>query len=167
MILRGLAALLARSLRLLSEYKWWLGFMLVFIGPPVMADQIRVAYSGQPVVILNDSGGDVGARGNKIRAMRAAGQIVQIRGAICYSACTMYLGLPGSCVSRKTQFGFHRPSFFGAALPPAKFEFWSQVIAAHYPTPLHNWYLQVGRYSNVPIVISGREIIRLGIAECG
>jgi hypothetical protein len=117
-------------------------------------------------VVQSDMGGDVGARANQIEAMRRNGQSVEIRGAACYSACTMYLSLPNSCVSRNTRFGFHRPSFYGAALAPDKFEFWSRVIAAHYPAPLQSWYMSDGRYSVAPRLISGAEIIRMGVPEC-
>jgi hypothetical protein len=138
--------------------------LTVFAPQPAAAQS--VGYAPRAVLIRNDMGGDVGARANKIAAMRAQGQHVAIVGAACYSSCTMYLGLPGTCVSRKTQFGFHRPSFYGAALSPAKFEYWSQVIAQHYPAALQGWYLRVGRYSTNLIRMSGAELIRLGMPEC-
>lgn len=130
--------------------------------------QVLVAgYSPRPIEIGNDLGGDVGARANKIAVMRANGQSVAIRGPSCYSACTMYLALPGSCIDRGTRFGFHRPSYYGTALTPEQFEFWSQVIASHYPASLQSWYLTEGRYSARLRMIAGAEIIRLGVPECG
>lgn len=130
------------------------------------AQAIPAGYSRPaPIIVRNDPGGDVGARANKIRAMADSGQSVEIRGA-CYSACTMYLGLPGSCISRNVQFGFHRPSFYGAALAPDQFEFWSRIIAAHYPPALRNWYLAQGRYSARLQMLSGAQLIDLGIREC-
>ena len=137
-------------------------------GPSYGQDQILTAnYSPRPITIGNDMGGDVGARANRIAAMRASGQSVAIRGPSCYSACTMYLSLPGSCVSRKAKFGFHRPSYYGSTLPPEKFEFWSRIIAAHYPAPLQSWYMAEGRHSVALQMISGTELIRLGVTECG
>jgi len=132
-----------------------------------VAQVISAGYSSPAIEIRNDMGGDVGARANKIAAMRANGQSVAIRGPSCYSACTMYLSLAGSCVSRTTRFGFHRPSHYGAALSPDQFEFWSNVIAAHYPAPLQSWYMNEGRYSISLQVISGADLIRMGVAECG
>ncbi len=117
-------------------------------------------------VIKNDLGGDVGARANKITAMRNEGARVEIRGQVCYSACTMYLQLPGTCISRQTEFGFHRPSYYGVSLSPEQFEFWSQVIAMHYPPALASWYMREGRYSRSLVKISGAELIRLGVPEC-
>lgn len=136
---------------------------------PVAADVqvVPVGYSPRPITIRNDMGGDVGARANRIAAMRASGQSVQIRGPSCYSACTMYLSLPGSCISRDARFGFHRPSYYGSALTPERFEFWSRIIAAHYPAPLQNWYMAEGRYSVGLRMIAGAELIRLGVQECG
>lgn len=131
------------------------------------AQSVPAGYAVRPIVIRNDVGGDVGVRANQIVAMRASGQSVEIRGAVCYSSCTMFLALPDACVSRHTQFGFHRPSYYGATLSPEKFEYWSQVIAAHYPAPLRDWYLRTGRYSRQLMMIPGAEIIRLGVPECG
>ncbi|MFD2175823.1 hypothetical protein [Rhodobacter lacus] len=129
------------------------------------AQTAAVSYAASRIVVRGDLGGDVGARANKIRAMAAAGQSVAIQGT-CYSACTMYLGLPGSCVNSKSRLGFHRPSYFGLSLSPAKFEFWSQVIAAHYPPPLRRWYLREGRYSASLLMVTGAQLIDLGVPEC-
>lgn len=137
----------------------------VGFGPAPASAQTLVA-AKRAVVIRNDLGGDVGARANRIAAMRAAGQHVEIRGAVCYSACTMYLSLPESCVSPQTEFGFHGPSFYGLPLSPEQFEFWSQVIARHYPDTLRAWYLRVGRHSATMIRIRGSELIRLGVPDC-
>ena len=136
-------------------------------APGSAAAQSLPAGEGQPapVIVRNDLGGDVGAFANRIRAMAAAGQTVEIRGA-CYSACTMYLGLPGSCINRNSQFGFHRPSYFGTALAPEEFDFWSRVIAAHYPPALRDWYLREGRFSAGLRTISGAQLFDLGVTEC-
>ena len=141
-----------------------LALLLGLSTQEVSAQTYQGSYSA-PVIVRNDLGGDVGARANKIHDMTVSGQSVEIRGA-CYSSCTMYLGLPGSCTSRNAQFGFHRPSFYGAALAPDQFEFWSQVIAAHYPPALRDWYLTQGRYSASLKMISGAQLIKLGVPEC-
>lgn len=134
---------------------------------PAQGQVVTAEYSPEPLMVHSDMGGDVGLRANRIAAMRSNRQSVRILGPSCYSACTMYLSLPGSCISRNTQFGFHRPSYYGAALSPSQFEYWSKVIAAHYPAPLQSWYLSEGRYSLGLQMISGAELIRLGVAECG
>ncbi|MGD9916975.1 MAG: hypothetical protein AB7U46_03075 [Paenirhodobacter sp.] len=139
---------------------------LTGLSTAAAAQAVPAGYAPRAVVIRNDMGGDVGARANKIAAMRAAGQSVEIRGSACYSACTMYLALPGTCVNRRTQFGFHRPSYYGIALAPDQFEFWSQVIAAHYPPAIRSWYLREARYAVSPEILPGAELIRLGVPEC-
>lgn len=143
-----------------------LAILAITQGSLAIAQTVPVGYAARPIIIRNDLGGDVGAQANKISAMAKSGQSVEIRGSACYSTCTMYLGLPGSCISRSTQFGFHRPSYYGLALAPDQFEFWSHVIAAHYPSALRNWYLQKGRYRVRLQIISGSELIRLGVREC-
>ncbi|MDF2143178.1 hypothetical protein [Paenirhodobacter sp. CAU 1674] len=140
--------------------------LLMLVLPAAPAAAQAIGYAPRTVIIGNDMGGDVGARANKIAAMRAQGRRVAIVGTACYSSCTMYLGMAGTCISRKTQFGFHKPSFYGADLSPAKFEYWSQIIAQHYPAALQEWYLRAGRYSTNLIRISGAELIRLGVSEC-
>ncbi len=93
---------------------------LVF-GTSVVAQQV--------IVIGNDMGGIVGNRAAEIQRINASGARVEIRGDVCVSSCTMYLGVGDVCVS-PTDFSFHGPSFFGADLPERDFEYWSQVIAS-------------------------------------
>ena len=142
------------------------GLAAAFSGEQSRAQSMPATHTSEPFVVQNDIGGDVGARANQIATIMSAGQHVEIRGPACYSSCTMYLGLPGSCVNRHTQFGFHGPSFYGTALSPDRFEFWSKVIAAHYPPVLRSWYLREARYSENLEMVSGAEIIRLGVQEC-
>lgn len=122
----------------------------------------------QRVVITNDYGGSVSARAQQISAMRSAGQAVAVPYGNCMSACTMYLGLPGTCVGPNAVFGFHGPKAgSGIGLPKAEFERWSQVMASYYPAPLREWFLREGRYHTVDyIAISGAELIRMGVARC-
>ncbi|PCJ04786.1 MAG: hypothetical protein COB16_17480 [Rhodobacteraceae bacterium] len=121
----------------------------------------------QPYVVHNDRGGFVRDRLREIRNLRASGQPVEIRGAVCYSTCTMLLGLPQTCISPKTVFGFHGPSRSGRRLPPEDFEYYSQVIAQYYPKPLKDWYMKKGRKRiNGLHRIKGTEIIRMGARAC-
>lgn len=55
---------------------------------------------------------------------------VEIRGAICFSTCTVFIGLPNTCISPNTTFGFHGPSSNGRALDPLMFNRASRVIAS-------------------------------------
>lgn len=124
--------------------------------------------AGQQVIVIgNDIGGIVGNRAAEVQRIKAAGTRVEIRGDICLSSCTMYLGAGDVCISPDTDFGFHGPSFFGADLPPGEFEFWSQVIADHYNPPLREWFMREARYRQIwHYTVTGEELIRLGYPSC-
>ncbi|MGZ9809151.1 hypothetical protein ACXN5S_01680 [Pseudoroseicyclus sp. H15] len=120
-----------------------------------------------PLVVGNDRGGLVDTRARFVRQLMASGQRVEIRGNICYSACTLYLGASDVCVSPSTSFGFHGPSSYGAPLPPQMFEHWSNVMAQFYREPLRSWFMQDARYLRISMRhISGQELIRMGYRSC-
>ena len=132
-----------------------------------MAQGFSNASQPARVIVHNDRGGIVSRRVAEIEAIRARGQSVEIRGQICYSSCTMYLGLPQACVLPDTRFGFHGPSHFGQQLSQRDFDYWSRIIAAHYPAPLRQWYMEQGRNTRSGYyTISGAELIRLGVRRC-
>ena len=123
--------------------------------------------SREPFVVGNDRGGSIKERLYQLHKLRSTGQRVEIRGRICYSTCTMLLGLPETCVLPETQFGFHGPSLNGRRLAPDRFEYFSRVIAQYYPRPLRDWYMDTGRKRlNRIYRISGSEIIAMGIQAC-
>ncbi len=129
--------------------------------------QLAGAARPHVIVISNDRGGLVRARAAEIDRIAAAHQRVEIRGRVCLSSCTMYLGLADTCISPATSFGFHGPSFYGAKLSVRDFEYWSRVIASHYPEPLRAWYMRTGRTRiSSYFRVSGRELIRMGIRQC-
>lgn len=118
-------------------------------------------------VIHNDRGGVVGARVQEINQIQMRQQRVEIRGKVCLSTCTMYLGAGDVCVHPDTKFGFHGPSYYGRPLKPRQFEYWSQVIASYYPEQLRGWYLNTGRYkAEGYYTMTGAQLIRLGITQC-
>lgn len=118
-------------------------------------------------IIGNDRGGVVGTRAAEIQKLKSSGQRVEIRGRICLSSCTMYLGAGNVCVNPDTRFGFHGPSFYGRPLEPRYFEYWSDVIADHYPAPLRSWFMNTARYRQSGYyTVLGAELIRLGVESC-
>lgn len=133
-------------------------------GDPAQASERQ----RQRLVIHNDYGGSVPARAQQIATMRARGQSVAVPSGHCMSSCTMYLGLPGTCVGPTAVFGFHGPSAqSGLGLPKAEFERWSQVMAANYPPSLRGWFLQTGRYNTIGYqVITGAQLIQMGVPRC-
>lgn len=122
------------------------------------------------MIVANDPGGSVSQRAREIRALQRAGTRVEIRRGYCNSACTMYLSLSNLCIRRSVVFGFHGPSSaaYGIALLPDDFERWSRVMADHYPSSIRMWFMREARHITVGLTkVSGREIIRHGIRECG
>jgi hypothetical protein len=140
---------------------------LVIAAPAVQA-QSQYLSAQNVLIVRNDPGGVVGKRATEIDQLRAQGVRVELRGEVCLSSCTMYLGLANTCVFRGTTFGFHGPSFYGRKLSDNDFEYWSQVIASHYPPRLRNWFLTTARYkTNDYYRVKGAELIRMGVPECG
>lgn len=121
----------------------------------------------KPLVVGNDRGGLLDTRLHQLRQLRESGQPVMITGSVCFSTCTMLIGLPQTCVSPRTTFGFHGPSSYGRKLSPQRFEWASQVIAQYYPPALKQWYVTTGRHRTSGVYrISGSELIRMGIRQC-
>ncbi len=107
----------------------------------------------------------MGQRVQEIERLKRIGQRVEIRGNICYSSCTMYLGVTSVCVDPQTTFGFHGPSRSGTPLPADQFEIWSKIMAKYYNAPLQQWFMSQGRYViNDLYRMSGRQLIQLVFA---
>lgn len=125
-------------------------------------------YAALPVLrIGNDRGGSLRTRIAQIQDLRRSGQPVAVTGRICYSTCTLFLGLPQTCVSRDTIFGFHGPSSYGRPLEPPVFERASALIVAHYPEGLRDWYMSTARHSLSGMYrIKGDALIALGVRAC-
>ena len=126
-----------------------------------------VAAGPAALVVRDDRGGAVLSRAVEIRELRQSRRDVRIVGSICYSSCTMLIGLPGACVSPQTVFGFHGPSHSGTALDPVRFEQASRLIAMHYPPKLRRWYMETARYEIEGLhKLRGAELIRIGVKAC-
>jgi len=129
--------------------------------------QTQVAYQMEPLVVRNDRGGLLRDRLRQISELRQQSRPVEIRGAVCFSTCTMFLGLPGTCISPRTTFGFHGPSSYGRALDSVTFNRASRVIASYYPEPLQSWYMDKGRFKIRSIQrVKGKQIIDMGVPAC-
>jgi hypothetical protein len=136
---------------------------LLLVGP------VSPAWSGPlgPIIIGNDRGGPIEPRALEVDRLRAFGARVEIRGNICYSACTMYLGAGDVCVSPKTTFGFHGPTAYSGSLAPDSFDHWSEVMSRYYSAPLRSWFMEDARFVRAGVVrVTGAELIRLGYSPC-
>lgn len=141
-----------------------LGFWAV-IGQPAYARII-----GPPqILVTHDLGGPVEERMRRIERMRARGEAVAIPYGRCISACTLYLGLPDTCVGPSAEFGFHGPSAgtAGLGLPPDEFYRISGAMAQFYPAPVREWFLTTARYTKLTYLrVSGAQLIELGVKQC-
>ena len=145
----------------------------LLIPPSIAAAQSQTPastnanFSASPLVVRNDRGGLLRERISQLAQLRQESRPVEVRGNICFSTCTMYLGLPNTCVSPNTTFGFHGPSSYGRALDPTTFNNASRIIADHYPPALRTWYMNTARYSlNNLHRVSGSNIIAMGVRAC-
>ena len=129
--------------------------------------QTKASLQSTPHIVRNDRGGLLRERLFEIGRLRNSNTPVEIRGNICYSTCTLYLGLPNTCISPRTTFGFHGPSSYGQALDAKTFNRASEVIASFYPPALKIWYMETGRYKIRTVTrIKGARIIDMGIRAC-
>ena len=118
-------------------------------------------------VVRSDRGGYLHDRLIELENLRRNGVQVQIRGRVCYSTCTMFLGLPDTCVMPDTTFGFHGPSRSGRKLDQEDFDYFSAVMAEYYPEPLKSWFMETGRTRIRGLFkIKGHELIRMGVPAC-
>lgn len=125
------------------------------------------ATAQQSYVVGTDRGGYLHDRLIELSNLRRNGVHVEIRGRVCYSTCTMFIGLPHSCVDPNTTFGFHGPSRSGRRLAKAEFDYFSTVMAEHYPKPLRDWFMTTGRNKISGVhKMKGRELIRMGVRAC-
>jgi len=144
-----------------------LALLTLLLLAGISTAQAGGASTGDAIIVGNDRGGFIRDRLIELRNLRASGRRVEIRGNICYSTCTMLLGLPKTCISPDTTFGFHGPTKSGKRLAPDRFEYFSRVISQYYPAPLQSWYMSTGRNRLRGMHrIKGAEIIRMGIREC-
>lgn len=117
-------------------------------------------------VVPSDRGGSLADRLLQLEALQRSNVRIEIRGKLCYSTCTMYLGLPGTCVVPETIFGFHGPSRNGQRLAQEDFDYFSRLMADYYPAPLADWFMAEGRYTIRGVhKMTGAEMIRRGMAE--
>lgn len=118
--------------------------------------------------VTNDMGGSIQERLEQVQRLTAQGTPVRIVGT-CVSACTLYLGVPTSCVFPNARLGFHGPStrLQGIPLPREEYERVSYQMAAEYPEPLRSWFLSdARRYTSTYILISGSDAIAMGARAC-
>lgn len=114
--------------------------------------------AGAAVRIQEDGGGQIGAYVAKYRALRAAGDHVEIDGT-CASACTMLLGfIPRNriCITPRASFVFH--SAWDAAGDRAVATDGNRLLWASYPENVRQWIKRHGGLQAELITLSGPEL---------
>lgn len=124
--------------------------------------------AAQTYIVKNDYGGVIQDRMREFKQIRKKGLRVEVRGRVCMSSCTMFIGLPDVCVDPKTIFGFHGPrrTWFRKA-NPVQFAYYSDLMASYYPEPLKSWFMETARHRMVGVYrLSGQQLIDMGVPEC-
>lgn len=143
------------------------GLVLAALAFTGTAPPAARAQQGDVVIVGNDRGGGVTRRAALIDRIRALRRPVEIRGPLCLSACTMYLGAGDVCVDPGVTFGFHGPSASGRPISRPSFEHYSRVMADHYPPGLRRWFIETARHRTSGYYrISGARLIEMGQKSC-
>ncbi len=140
---------------------------VVFAAALVVQDQPAAARA-KLQIISYDMGGDLGERIRIVERLRQNGTEVRIEGT-CVSACTLYLGLPNSCVTAGAILGFHGPRTrtAGLPLPREDFDRLSAVMAGYYPRQIRQWFWSEARMvTQSYFTISGRQAAKMGARLC-
>jgi len=95
------------------------------------------------VTIWNDRGGRMIQYALNAKRIQKAGKQVRFSGR-CDSACTLYLGLPRSCISRNASFGFHLP--YGSTTEGNRAA--AQYMMRKYPGWVRSWIHSKGGLTN-------------------
>lgn len=139
-----------------------MGLALSFLPQPSLAQPKLIS----ALIVSYDMGGSIGLRQKNVRKLRRQKRRVEIRGR-CFSACTMYLGLPDVCVTPNAVLGFHGPKGLAGPLVTDVFDHWSRVMARDLRPPLHNWFMQHARYVKSGVLkIKGSDLIDMGYKSC-
>jgi hypothetical protein len=148
------------------------GLAVVFAAARVVQDQPAAARAKPQIIsyeiISYDMGGDLGERIRIVERLSQNGTEVRIEGTRV-SACTLYLGLPNSCVMAGAILGFHGPRTrtAGLPLPREDFDRLSAVLAGYYPRQIRQWFWSEARMvTQSYFTISGRQAAKKDARLC-
>jgi ATP-dependent protease ClpP protease subunit len=122
-----------------------------FIAPQCQAQSTRV--------IQRDNGGSVEKYLMDTSLATLRGDSIRIVGW-CASACTLYLGVGNTCVTRNATFAFHAPRG-GTRSQNIQA---TELLAKRLPAPLGRWYLDNAAHLTGQryLVLTGEEIVQMG-----
>ena len=126
----------------------------VFVAPQAYAQNARV--------IRDDAGGNMNTYLMAASAARAFGQRIEIDGW-CASACTLYLGSPYTCVTRRAELAFHAPT--GGS--PSQKRLAVRVMSEKLPQAVGRWFLQYAAHltGKAYLKLSANQLVQMGAAR--
>lgn len=130
--------------------KWfWIihGALLAF----ALSSMFSITYGK---TIHRDGGGFIVEYAKEANRLARTGEPVIIDG-ICNSACTIYLGLPNTCVTPRSRLGFHS----GKGGPKRVIEYANKLIMEMYPPKVRAWVRSKGGLTSKLIVLQGKELL--------
>lgn len=113
----------------------------------------------KPIIIDNDSGGNIQFFAMWYDRVRDSGVPVRVRG-MCDSACTIVLSLPREqvCMEPTASFGVHLASYNGESAPSLT----GAMIRRWYPEPVRKWLIGQTLHE-APLYMNANTVVRLGI----
>ncbi|MDO5605134.1 MAG: hypothetical protein Q4G25_08240 [Paracoccus sp. (in: a-proteobacteria)] len=126
-------------------------------GPVEARPAAPAAGRGQPIVIMNDPGGNVMQAVARREELAASGRPVEVRG-YCRSACTIYITLPNACLGPHATVGFHAPRLPGTTVIPPIVD---QIMAQYYRGGILKRWNSEWRHNTRMSRISAAEYVRL------
>ena len=132
-----------------------LALMLLTLIAPAPAAQART--KAEPIVILNNKGGNVLEAIQYRNKLANSGRRVEVRG-YCRSACTIYITLPNACLGPRATVGFHAPRIPGTGIIPPIVD---ELMANYYRGGILRMWNSTWKRSLSMHKISAREYVRL------
>lgn len=125
-------------------------------APPAKA-QLAARPAGEPIVILNDRGGNVLQAISRREQLQRSGRPIEVRG-YCRSACTIYISLPNACLGPGATVGFHAPRLPNTTFIPPLVD---EIVAPYYRNGIRRMWMSEWRHSLKMVKISAQEFVRL------
>jgi hypothetical protein len=118
---------------------------------------VSACVTDDPGNITFDRGGTMLEYSTKVNALKAKGEVIRIM-RHCYSACTVYLANPKTCVGPEAELWFHAPN--------PNTEFHRNWLGSHYPPQIKAWIARQGGLTPDWIVLKGEELRAMNLPSC-
>lgn len=126
------------------------------LATPMAAPRAE-ARGPEPIVILNNKGGNVMEAVQYRQKLAASGRRVEVRG-YCRSACTIYITLPNACLGPGATVGFHAPRIPGTTIIPPMVD---QIMGNYYRGGILRKWNSEWKHSLSMHKITAQQYVRL------